>query len=94
MTKIVINDKHGGFSLSEEARDLYKERAGINNNDWYYWDLDRDDPILIQIVEEMGDAANGNFAKLKVVTIPDDVEWQIGEYDGLEWVAEKHRTWS
>lgn len=25
--------------------------------------------------------------------IPDDVEWEIEEYDGLEWVSEKHRTW-
>ncbi len=25
--------------------------------------------------------------------IPDDVKWQIEEYDGLEWIAEKHRTW-
>jgi hypothetical protein len=28
-----------------------------------------------------------------VVEIPDGVEWEIAEYDGLEWVAEKHRTW-
>ena len=27
------------------------------------------------------------------VSIPDDVEWQIEEYDGMEWVAEAHRTW-
>jgi hypothetical protein len=29
-----------------------------------------------------------------VIEIPDDVEWEVEEYDGLEWVAEKHRTWS
>jgi hypothetical protein len=38
--------------------------------------------------------ANGTYANLKVVTIPGDVDWEIGEYDGMEWVAEKHRTWS
>ena len=27
------------------------------------------------------------------VEIPDDVEWQIEEYDGSEWIAEKHRIW-
>jgi len=31
---------------------------------------------------------------LKIVDIPDGVEWEIEEYDGMEWVAEKHRTWS
>jgi hypothetical protein len=48
---------------------------------------------LIQVVEELGDGANGYFAKLKIVEIPDDVLWQIEEYDGKEWVAEQHRTW-
>jgi len=28
------------------------------------------------------------------VEIPDDVKWHIHEYDGLEHVAEDHRTWS
>jgi hypothetical protein len=41
----------------------------------------------------MGDNANGGFANLRVVKIPGNVEWTIDEYDGLEWVAEKHRTW-
>ena len=53
----------------------------------------RDDPALVEVVEELGDAANGQLARLEIVEIPDDVEWQIEEYDGIEWVAEKHRTW-
>jgi hypothetical protein len=57
-------------------------------------DLDRDDPILVQVVQELGSEASGRFADLKVVEIPVDVDWIIDEYDGLEWVAEKHRTWS
>jgi hypothetical protein len=30
---------------------------------------------------------------IKVITIPDGIEWEIKEYDGLEHIAEKHRTW-
>ena len=56
-------------------------------------ELARDDPILVQVVRELGSEANGRFAELKVVEIPVDVDWEIDEYDGLEWVAEKHRTW-
>jgi len=56
-------------------------------------DLDRDDPVLVQVVQELGEEANTRYSNLKVVEIPADVEWQIEEYDGLEWVAEKHRTW-
>ena len=37
----------------------------------------------------MGVEANGDHAKLKIVEIPADVEWQIDEYDGTEWIAEK-----
>jgi hypothetical protein len=53
----------------------------------------RDDPALVQVVKELDTAANGSHAELKVVSVPADVEWEIDEYDGLEWVAEKHRTW-
>ena len=91
--KIVINTCYGGFSLSPEAEQLYKERKGITDPNWYYWDVERNDPVLVQIVEEMGSAAEGSYAELTIVDIPEDVEWTVQEYDGNEWVAEKHRTW-
>lgn len=56
-------------------------------------DVARDDPYLVAVVEELGDAASGRHANLKVVDVPDDVNWYIEDYDGLEWVAERHRTW-
>jgi len=91
--RIVINTVHGGFGLSEPAIEIYKERRGIADPDWYDHDLARDDPILVSIVREMGAAANGKYADLKIVEVPYGVEWTIAEYDGIEWVAEKHRTW-
>lgn len=51
-------------------------------------------PTLVAVVEEMGKAAWGDHAELRVVEIPADVEWTIEEYDGREWIAEKHRTWA
>ncbi len=53
----------------------------------------RSDKDLVAVVEEMGAKANGQYSFLKVVEIPDDVEWNVQEYDGNEWVAEKHRIW-
>lgn len=91
--KVVINSKHGGFGLSEEAFFQYIEMAGITDPSFFYFDIERDDPYLVKIVSEMGEAANGPHARLKIVEIPADVDWILQEYGGDEWIAEKHRTW-
>jgi len=31
---------------------------------------------------------------LKIIEIPEDVDWEVDEYDGLETIHEKHRSWS
>jgi hypothetical protein len=89
--KIVINREFGGFGLSEDALEEYCERKGIV--DILLHQIPRDDPILVEVVEEMGSSANGSYSALKVVEVPDEVDWVIDEYDGLEWAAERHRTW-
>jgi hypothetical protein len=55
---------------------------------------DRSDPDLISIVELFEEKANGKHAKLKIVEIPDDVDYIIEDYDGAEHIAENHRTWN
>lgn len=60
---------------------------------WYEGNLDRDDPDLIAVVEELGERANGRCAELEVVEIPDDVKWEIDDYDGIETIHEVHRKW-
>lgn len=91
---VVINDCYGGFGLSSRAQTEYKKLAGITDPSWYDRDVARDDPYLVQVVKELGMGANGTHANLKIVEIPGDVDWMVSEYDGAEWVAEKHRTWS
>ena len=86
MVKIVINRCYGGFGLSEKAMKF----LGIGS-EWP--DIARNDPKLVECVEKLGEEANDTCAELKVVEIPDDVNWEIGEYDGLEWVEEVHRRW-
>lgn len=58
-----------------------------------HFELDRDDPDLIQVVKELGEEANGEHAKLKIVEVPDGVDWYVDEYDGQETVEEVHRSW-
>lgn len=91
MTRIVINRMHGGFDLSVEALNLYAQLTGSDKIS-SHWNIKRDDPVLIQVVETLGSKAD-NGTKLRIVDIPDDVEWIIKDYDGLEWIAEKHRIW-
>ena len=55
--------------------------------------IDRTDPDLINIIEEMGEKANSKNSKLKIVEIPDDVNWRISEYDGQEKIREVARVW-
>ena len=89
--KVVINSCYGGFGLSNKALDMYKQLS--NKSEVYAYELDRTDPILIQVVETLGAEANGSCAKLRIIEIPDDVEWEITEYDGNESVEEVHRKW-
>ena len=56
--------------------------------------IERDDEDLVKVVEKLKNNSNTMCSNLKIVEIPEDVEWQIEEYDGNEWIAEKHRTWA
>lgn len=83
MTKTEWEGQTEGWGRYKESNDLC----------WSERDIQRNDPILVQVVKELGELANGRFAELKIVDIPIDVQWTIEEYDGDEWVAEVHRTW-
>lgn len=63
-------------------------------HEFHLYDIVRSDPDLIEVVETLGEKANSSCCKLKVVSIPADVEWEVEEYDGKERVSERHRTWS
>ena len=73
--------RENGIIISDEHRSTYEYSSS------------RSCSVLVKVVEEMGEKANGKFAELKIVEIPDGIDFEIEEYDGREWVAEKHRTW-
>jgi hypothetical protein len=91
--KVVINVKYGGFGLSRECRERMKQTSGkavpLDDN------IERHDAFLVEAIEALGsDACSTRFSQLAIVEIPDGVDYVIEEYDGLEHVAERHRTWS
>lgn len=81
--------KEWGFG-DERLRDVQ-----LKINDIYFSDrrIDRDDSALVDVVRELGEDADGEFAELEIVEIPDDVDWFIDEYDGVETIRERHRSW-
>lgn len=51
---------------------------------------DRADPILVQVVEELGEEANGNCAELCIRELDRGTRYRIQEYDGSEWVETEY----
>ena len=84
----------GGYWYSSKP---LKEGAEQFRKDRYHFSphsLERTDPILVQVVEQLGEESNGEMSMLKVVEVPDDTKWKIVDYDGKESVHEEHRSWS
>jgi len=100
--KVLVNDCYGGYGISLEAELLYFTKKGISfelleekygrgkyliDGEEVYAELDRDDPILIEVVEEIGsERASGIHAELSISEIPDGCEYSIHEYDGTEYI--------
>jgi hypothetical protein len=103
MTKVVINKCFGGFNLSDLAKkELMKHVIeGEFGEDFKLSDLvdllnysrtveDRSHPSLVKVVEDLGEAANGNNANLKVIEVPNDaINPCIENYNGIEYVYHK-----
>jgi hypothetical protein len=84
------------LNLTSLKEDLGEHIKGTPTGLYYYptfHDETRRDPDLIAVIEELGEKANGSFANLKIAEIPDGVEYEITEYDGLEEVVPPRMTW-
>lgn len=93
------NDKWGNHYYLcpvEEFNEIYKEEdnapvgpgryARSNALCFSRRDISRADPVLAQVVEELGDRANGSYAKLEIEEVPTGTLYRIDEYDGRETV--------
>ena len=69
-------------SMSMDERVAYNKAYSAQT--WYYGHVERHDPALVQVVEEMGDEANGEYAELRIAEVSGP--YRIDEYDGFESV--------
>lgn len=86
------------FKTDEFGYTWYYTTENLDENSLYFFNTYdsefRRNLNLIQVINELGDRANGEYAKLKVVEIPEGIEFGIGMPDyGSEWIYEQHRTW-
>ena len=89
MTKIVYNGCYGGFRLSDKAVARYWELKGLPVHDAFtISDIedDRADPVLVRVVEELGQDAGAVFSDLQIRELPEGTLYRIDEYDGMESV--------
>lgn len=98
MKKFVIYRDYGGFNLPFDILFQYGQLAGLHNYEVIgtefphieytdyngdrkildSWNIKRDDKILVKLIEEMQDTP------LKVFEIPNELDFEIHEYDGYE----------
>ena len=87
-----ITECDGDLCSHSHCKNYDKKSCWLDNRYWEVWlDDRRDDPRLVETVEFLGKEVNDRYSELKIVEVPDDVEWEIDEYDGNECVREKSR---
>jgi hypothetical protein len=91
---LLYGEKKGLNIIAEEDKVIKGlNHYFLNEDSFAEWDIERNDPVLVEVVEQLGDLANSRYAKLKIVEVPDDVKWYIYDYYGVEEVHEEHRKW-
>ena len=78
------NPKWGGACI---VGDIFSDGTKCRSDFGHIEDVPRHDPFLIQVIEELGDEANGNCADLAITDVPSSMRYRIDEYDGNETVA-------
>jgi hypothetical protein len=77
------------IDMSKNFNDMSRDERVARNEayseqTWYCRSVDRHDPILVQVVEELGEKANGDCANLAIKEVSGP--YRIDEYDGAESV--------
>jgi hypothetical protein len=72
------------YDIPTDERIAYNRK--YNEQTWYDRNVSRHDPILVQVVEELGEKADGMCAKLAIAEVSGP--YRIDEYDGYETVKQ------
>lgn len=82
---VLVGEYYKDNTLNTETSDIFNR---------YKPPVERTDPILIQVVRELGDKANGYFANIQLKYLEPGTRYQIHEYDGMETLKlETEQIW-
>ena len=99
-SRFVISPCYGGFGVSETGMNLYRQKYEAKFRKPFtqrYWEISRQDPLLVEVVQELGKGASTECSKLVIFYVSNKyVDFlDIGEYDGFESVdvdVEKYKV--
>jgi len=80
--RIPVKGGDAFYAMSMDERIAYNQ--AYSKQTWYNRNVDRHDPVLVQVVEELGKKANGECAELAIAEVYGS--YRIDEYDGFESV--------
>ena len=93
---VAYNSCFGGFALSKKAVAKLAVLKGFDplnltseQNFSLLYKIERHDKDLIKVIEELGESANGECAKLSIMYLNSPI-YKIDEYDGNETVKQPH----
>lgn len=90
--KVVVYNTYGNFKIYDI---IYKrmEEMGYDISKSNNLDI-RTNKFFIKAVEEhLNDDKIKNKLPYLVLKIPSNVDWILQQYDGWEWISEKHKIW-
>jgi hypothetical protein len=86
--KVLYNTCYGGFNFSNEFTEEFNNRNTERLTPLETRHEERTDPSVIALFEEKGSEwSSGRHSKLDIIEIPDDVEFTVEEYDGIETIS-------
>lgn len=77
------------FIQDDTFTDLGRWHRDGNPDYEYYFDvnsIERTDPALVQVVEELGEKANDRYSDLQIEDLDPGTRYYIDEYDGHETI--------
>ena len=83
------------YCLKKDYGDFVNSKDVLKEDFLFEYDIykNREDKDLITVIEMLKSEASGKFSSLKAIEIPDNIEYEIEDYDGIETIHEIHKSW-